>query len=74
MKTKTALLWASFFMLSAVIFGAFGAHGLKKLISFEHIAICKTGVFCQFIHSWDHIHQTFYIKIRVLHGEFLLMK
>ncbi len=38
-------------MLSAVVLGAFGAHGLKNIISTESIAVFKTGVFYQFVHA-----------------------
>ena len=38
-------------MLTAVILGAFGAHGLKELISKESLEVFKTGVFYQFIHA-----------------------
>ena len=35
----------------AVVFGAFGAHGLKKLVDEQAIEVFKTGVQYQFYHS-----------------------
>jgi uncharacterized membrane protein YgdD (TMEM256/DUF423 family) len=35
----------------AVMFGAFGAHGLKKLVDAEAIEVFKTGVQYQFYHA-----------------------
>ena len=35
----------------AVVFGAFGAHGLKKLVDAEAIEVFKTGVQYQFYHA-----------------------
>ncbi len=37
--------------MSAVALGAFGAHGLKKLVSPELLAAYQTGVQYQFIHT-----------------------
>lgn len=38
-------------MLTAVALGAFGAHGLKAIISETSLEVFKTGVFYQFIHA-----------------------
>jgi len=38
-------------MMTAVMLGAFGAHGLKELIEASAITTFKTGVFYQFIHA-----------------------
>ena len=38
-------------MLTAVILGAFGAHGLKTSLSGSSLEVFKTAVFYQFIHS-----------------------
>lgn len=38
-------------MLTAVMLGAFGAHGLKEIVSPENIVTFKTGVFYQFVHA-----------------------
>ena len=35
----------------AVLFGAFGAHGLKKMVDDESIEVFKTGVQYQFYHA-----------------------
>lgn len=38
-------------MITAVAFGAFGAHGLKAIISESSLEVFKTGVFYQFVHA-----------------------
>lgn len=38
-------------MLTAVLLGAFGAHGLKESLSTSSLEIFKTGVFYQFVHA-----------------------
>lgn len=48
---KRGIIAGAFFMATAVILGAFGAHGLKKIISLAEVEVFKTGVFYQFIHS-----------------------
>jgi len=48
---KKILLTAAFFGLLSVVFGAFGAHGLKSLISFEALQSFETGVRYQMYHS-----------------------
>ncbi len=40
-----------FFMLTAVILGAFGAHGLEGSLSPEQLETYKTGVTYQFYHA-----------------------
>lgn len=42
---------AALFGLTAVILGAFGAHGLKKILEPDMIAIFHTGVEYQFYHA-----------------------
>ena len=50
---KKFLLLGSFFALLAVIFGAFGAHGLERTITDEKIlARFHTGVEYQFYHAF----------------------
>lgn len=49
--TKRILFIAALFGMSAVALGAFGAHGLKKILSPELLEIFKTGVQYQFYHS-----------------------
>ena len=39
------------FMALAVMLGAFGAHGLKSIITAQNIEIFKTGVTYQFYHA-----------------------
>tara|TARA_B110000908_G_C10074805_1_gene366772 strand:+ start:354 stop:749 length:396 start_codon:yes stop_codon:yes gene_type:complete len=48
---KIGIITGGFFMLTAVILGAFGAHGLKEIISPEDILTFKTGVLYQFVHG-----------------------
>jgi uncharacterized membrane protein YgdD (TMEM256/DUF423 family) len=48
---KTILITASLLGLTSVIFGAFGVHGLKELISVESIQTFETGVRYQMYHA-----------------------
>lgn len=48
---KLILVTASILGLSSVIFGAFGAHGLKELISVESQQTFETGVRYQMYHA-----------------------
>ncbi|MCL5247265.1 DUF423 domain-containing protein [Cellulophaga sp. 20_2_10] len=48
---KTILTTGVFFGLTAVIFGAFGAHGLDGLIDAKSIASYKTGTDYQMYHA-----------------------
>lgn len=48
---KIGLLTAIFFMITAVTLGAFGAHGLKAVLTDSELEVFKTGVFYQFIHA-----------------------
>lgn len=48
---KRIILTASFFGLTAVILGAFGAHGLKDKISDDDLEVWKTAVNYQFYHT-----------------------
>jgi uncharacterized membrane protein YgdD (TMEM256/DUF423 family) len=50
-NSRQTLLLAAFFMFTGVLLGAFGAHGLKKLVSSELIATWNTGVKYQLIHG-----------------------
>ena len=47
---KTFLITASIFGALAVVMGAFGAHGLKPLISADSLEVYKTAVLYHFIH------------------------
>ncbi|MDB0002523.1 DUF423 domain-containing protein [Salibacteraceae bacterium] len=52
MKTKPFhLLFGSFFAMTAVILGAFGAHMLKELLSPEQLQSFETGVRYQMFHG-----------------------
>jgi uncharacterized membrane protein YgdD (TMEM256/DUF423 family) len=51
MTTKTILLIASFFALSAIILGAMGAHSLKESLDTSAIESFKTGVRYQAWHA-----------------------
>ncbi len=48
---KRIIIIACVFGILAVILGAFGAHGLKKLISAEQLAVWETAVQYQFYHT-----------------------
>ncbi|MBG4271876.1 DUF423 domain-containing protein [Pseudomonas aeruginosa] len=45
------LLLAAFFGFTGVALGAFAAHGLKKQLSAEYLAVFQTGVHYQLIHA-----------------------
>jgi uncharacterized membrane protein YgdD (TMEM256/DUF423 family) len=49
---RRIILTASFFGAVAVILGAFGAHGLKDLISADALSIWAKGVEYQFYHTF----------------------
>ncbi len=51
MKNQQILLAGAFFMALGVLFGAFGAHALKKILSPEMLIVYKTGVEYQFYHA-----------------------
>jgi uncharacterized membrane protein YgdD (TMEM256/DUF423 family) len=48
---KTILITASLLGLTAIILGAFAAHGLKELISVESVQTFETGVRYQMYHA-----------------------
>lgn len=48
---KRIILFGAFFGVTAVILGAFGAHGLEGKISDKHIDTWKTAVDYQFYHT-----------------------
>lgn len=48
---KTFLIAAALAGLTAVILGAFGAHGLRPLISPEHLSLWEKGVQYQIYHA-----------------------
>jgi uncharacterized membrane protein YgdD (TMEM256/DUF423 family) len=51
MKNKNWLVAATLLAGLAVILGAFGAHGLKKLVSPQQVETFRTGVQYQFYHA-----------------------
>ncbi|MGO1296809.1 MAG: DUF423 domain-containing protein [Vibrio sp.] len=51
MKSKHLLTFGGLFSGTGVCVGAFAAHGLKKIISPEMVAVFQTGVHYQFIHA-----------------------
>ena len=42
---------AALFGMIAILFGAFGAHGLKKILSVDHLVTFETGVRYQMYHA-----------------------
>lgn len=48
---KTILITGLIFGLLAVIIGAFGAHGLKKVLTIEELTTFETGVKYQMYHA-----------------------
>jgi|SRR5690554_785270 uncharacterized membrane protein YgdD (TMEM256/DUF423 family) len=49
--TKKLVILAAFFGLVAIILGAFGAHGLKKVLTAEQLVSFETGVRYQMYHA-----------------------
>lgn len=49
---RTILVTACLFGMLAVVFGAFGAHGLKKLVDAQAVATFETGVRYQMYHAF----------------------
>ncbi|MGE4517419.1 MAG: DUF423 domain-containing protein, partial [Arcobacteraceae bacterium] len=47
-STKNFLIMACLLMATAVSLGAFGAHGLKKIITPDMLSVYQTGVQYQF--------------------------
>ncbi|MDX9795488.1 MAG: DUF423 domain-containing protein [Arcobacteraceae bacterium] len=50
-STKNFLIMACLLMATAVSLGAFGAHGLKKIITPDMLSVYQTGVQYQFYHA-----------------------
>ena len=48
---RRCILWGALLGLSGVMIGAFGAHGLKALLTADQLAIYHTGVNYQFVHA-----------------------
>lgn len=51
MKNQQILLAGAVFMALGVLFGAFGAHALKKILSPDMLVVFNTGVEYQFYHA-----------------------
>lgn len=51
MKQEIIIVTAAIFGMLAVIFGAFGAHTLKKILSSEQLQSFETGVKYQMFHA-----------------------
>lgn len=49
--SKRFLLFGTLLLALAVCFGAFGAHGLKNMVTPERLSIFQTGVQYQFYHA-----------------------
>lgn len=69
MTNKKILLTGTIVLFTAVLLGAFGAHGLKKILEPQALETFKTGVTYQFYHGFGLlflavISQTFLIDIR----------
>jgi uncharacterized membrane protein YgdD (TMEM256/DUF423 family) len=50
--TKRSLVFGSLTLMLAVLIGAFGAHGLKSIVTEERLATFETGVRYQFYHGF----------------------
>ncbi len=48
---KSSVLIGAYSMALAVLLGAFGAHGLKSMVSEYHVDIYNKGVYYQVVHS-----------------------
>lgn len=62
--SKSILISGSLMAILAVVLGAFGAHGLKKILSAEMLLVYKTAVDYHFIHALG------IILIGILHHQF----
>lgn len=49
--TRKIVIWAAFLGLIAIVLGAFGAHGLKKVLTEAQLATFETGVKYQMYHA-----------------------
>jgi uncharacterized membrane protein YgdD (TMEM256/DUF423 family) len=65
---KNILLCGLFFLFTAVMLGAFGAHGLAKIASEKQISTFQTGVTYQFYHAFSLLILallSFHLEIRI---------
>lgn len=51
MKAKTIIFLAALLLALGVLIGAFGAHGLQKMVEAEKLVTFETGVRYHFFHS-----------------------
>lgn len=63
-NVKTFLAIATLFMVTAIALGAFGAHGLKKILEPEMLKIFHTGVEYQFYNTFGLFFATFIYMIK----------
>ncbi|MBC7851393.1 MAG: DUF423 domain-containing protein [Chitinophagaceae bacterium] len=75
---KRFLTWGCIIAALAVALGAFGAHGLKKLVPIESIATFETGVRYQFYHAFallfvGILYERFPVRSLRLAGSFFLI-
>lgn len=63
-SVKNFLAIASLFMASAIAFGAFGAHGLKKILDPDMLRIFHTGVEYQFYNTLGLFFATFIYSLK----------
>ncbi|OCL92961.1 DUF423 domain-containing protein [Arcobacter porcinus] len=63
-RARSFLAVSSLMMASAIILGAFGAHGLKKIISPDMLVVFHTGVEYQFYNTFGLFFVTFLTILR----------
>jgi uncharacterized membrane protein YgdD (TMEM256/DUF423 family) len=61
--SRNILLWGLILALLSVALGAFGAHGLKAIVSPEKVTLFETGVRYQFMHALALILLALYVKL-----------
>jgi uncharacterized membrane protein YgdD (TMEM256/DUF423 family) len=59
---RKILLWGLALALLSVALGAFGAHGLKRLVPLEKITLFETGVRYQFMHALALVALSLYLQ------------
>jgi uncharacterized membrane protein YgdD (TMEM256/DUF423 family) len=62
-QTRSILVLGFFFLALAVMIGAFGAHGLKNLVTPEKLEIFETGVRYHFFHSFGLVIIAFFSQV-----------
>ncbi len=61
-RAKKLFLWAIILGGTAVLLGAFGAHGLRERLSAVRLESFKTGVFYQFVHVFALLFTAFMVE------------